>query len=86
MVTESSAAPTPLLPSLVQFSEACGSRGRLYAAMLDRRTMFASAEEQSCMARYVMSNGKLRHECPDPYQFLTTRARELRNSIQHSSL
>jgi hypothetical protein len=37
-----------------------------------------TAEEQKNYARYVMSSGKLRNVCRDPYSFLVSRAKELR--------
>ncbi|AYU79429.1 hypothetical protein, conserved [Leishmania donovani] len=35
-------------------------------------------EERKGYARYVMSSGKLRHDCRDPYAFLVSRAKEMR--------
>ncbi|CBZ27663.1 conserved hypothetical protein [Leishmania mexicana MHOM/GT/2001/U1103] len=35
-------------------------------------------EERKGYARYVMSSGKLRHDCRDPYAFLISRAKEMR--------
>ncbi|KAG5477224.1 hypothetical protein LSCM4_04442 [Leishmania orientalis] len=35
-------------------------------------------EERKGYARYVMSSGKLRHDCRDPYTFLVSRAKEMR--------
>lgn len=37
-----------------------------------------TVEEQRNYARYVMSSGKLRNMCRDPYSFLVSRAKELR--------
>ncbi|KPA79533.1 hypothetical protein ABB37_05353 [Leptomonas pyrrhocoris] len=37
-----------------------------------------TAEEQRSCARYVMSSGKLRNVCRDPYAFLVSRAKEMR--------
>nr|CCD12346.1 unnamed protein product [Trypanosoma congolense IL3000] len=44
-----------------------------------------SFEERHVLSRYALSNGKLRKECADPYQFFTTRLQELRHSIEESS-
>ncbi|CAJ1026405.1 hypothetical protein, conserved [Leishmania lindenbergi] len=35
-------------------------------------------QERKGYARYVMSSGKLRHDCRDPYTFLVSRAKEMR--------
>ncbi|KAG5502826.1 hypothetical protein JKF63_04594 [Porcisia hertigi] len=35
-------------------------------------------EERKGYARYVMSSGKLRHDCRDPYMFLVSRAKAMR--------
>lgn len=37
-----------------------------------------TAEEQEAYARYILSSGKLRHDCQDLYSFLVSRAKELR--------
>lgn len=37
-----------------------------------------TSEEKALYVRYVMSSGKLRHECPEPYQLLTSRAQLFR--------
>ncbi|KAH9599527.1 hypothetical protein LSM04_005154 [Trypanosoma melophagium] len=39
-------------------------------------------DEKSTFSRYALSSGKLRKECADPYQFLTTRIVELRHNLE----
>ncbi|KAG8339165.1 hypothetical protein TRVL_10009 [Trypanosoma vivax] len=41
-----------------------------------------SPEEKYVFSRYALSNGKLRKECADPYQFFTIRLQELRHRVE----
>ncbi|KEG13655.1 hypothetical protein DQ04_00871100 [Trypanosoma grayi] len=39
-------------------------------------------DEKHTFSRYALSSGKLRKECADPYQFLTTRIAEVRRKLE----
>lgn len=44
--------------------------------------LLLSREEFQMYARFSMSSGKLRHDCPEPYSFLMNRAASLRQRLE----